>query len=213
MANPEYTLEELAELLQMQPRTIRSYIEQGLLRGPDSMGRKARYTDYHLKRLRVVKTLKEDHLLPLSEIRHLMTMAGPDGEIEVAPEEAGAKGSYTEASVSFAPEPPSSAVDYIRARRTLAGNAQRLVQSAKGLPPVQSTRPAGPIEELLVALREQARGRKVPRKVRGQEWIHLEITPDIEIHVRGELSPEQLRNFEHLADLMRHILLGAKDHE
>lgn len=213
MTNPEYTLEELAKLLQMQPRTIRSYIEQGLLRGPDSMGRNARYNDYHLKRLQVIKTLKEDHLLPLSEIRHLVTMAGPEGEIEVAPEGSGAKASYAEAAASSVPAAPSSALDYIRARRAYAGNAQRLVQRVKATPPVQSTRPAGPIEELLATLREQTRGRKVPRKVRGQEWIHLEITPDIEIHVRGELSPEQLQNFEQLADLMRHILLGGKDHE
>ena len=43
----------------------------------------------------------------------------------------------------------------------------------------------------------------------GQE----EVTPDIEIHVRGQLRREQLSDFEQLADLMRHILLGSEDHE
>ena len=53
----EYSLEDLARHLDIQPRTIRSYIQQGLLRGPDTMGRNARYSAYHLKRLELIKTL------------------------------------------------------------------------------------------------------------------------------------------------------------
>ena len=46
----KYSLEELAKRVGIQPRTIRSYINQGLLRGPDSLGRNARYSEYHRKR-------------------------------------------------------------------------------------------------------------------------------------------------------------------
>ena len=52
-----------------------------------------------------------------------------------------------------------------------------------------------------------------PRRAQGQEWVRLEVTPDIEIHLRGQLYGEQLKDFERLADLMRHILLGSEDHE
>ena len=40
---PDYSLEDLAKILRINPRTIRSYIQQGLLRGTDSLGRNARY--------------------------------------------------------------------------------------------------------------------------------------------------------------------------
>ena len=33
----EYTLDDLAKMLRINPRTIRNYIQQGLLRGPDSL--------------------------------------------------------------------------------------------------------------------------------------------------------------------------------
>ena len=79
----DYTLEELSQMLRINPRTIRSYIQQGLLRGPDSMGRNARYGDYHAKRLQTIRQLKDDHNLPLSEIRRLVTMAAPDEDIQI----------------------------------------------------------------------------------------------------------------------------------
>ena len=43
-----------------------------------------------------------------------------------------------------------------------------------------------------------------------EERLRLGVTPDLEIHVRGELSPEQIRLFEQIADHFRHILLGGK---
>jgi len=214
MVDPEYTLETLADLVQMQPRTVRSYIEQGLLRGPDTRGRNARYGPYHLKRLQVIKTLKEDYQLPLNEIRRLVTMAGLDEEIQVVPVAPGTAprilGARQDASP---PASPSTALEFIRARRS-APQAVRALLAAKT---VASPRPSlaqdSPIERLLVSLREQVKGGKVQRKTRGQEWIRMEVTPDIEIHVRGQLGPEQLHAFEELADLIRHILLGGKDHE
>ena len=64
----EYALQELAKLSDVTPRTIRFYIEQGLLAAPTALGSKARYTDDHLDRLRIIKKLQAAHL-PLAEIR------------------------------------------------------------------------------------------------------------------------------------------------
>ncbi|HIG55159.1 MAG TPA: MerR family transcriptional regulator [Candidatus Handelsmanbacteria bacterium] len=217
----EYTLEELAKMVRINPRTIRSYIQQGLLSGPDSMGRNARYKDYHLKRLRVIRTLKEVHHLPLSEIRRLVTMAGPeediqiqlvplDGEMQVEAREI----SEEEASA------PSSALDYVRARRASAKGRRVEETAALPAPPPIMSSPidqgdsvTSPLEALLYKLRDQGTLDHVPRKTRGEEWVRLEVTPDIEIHVRGQLRREQLSDFEQLADLMRHILLGSEDDE
>jgi DNA-binding transcriptional MerR regulator len=218
----EYTLEELAKMVRINPRTIRSYIQQGLLSGPDSMGRNARYKDYHLKRLRVIRTLKEVHHLPLSEIRRIVTMASPeediqiqlvplDGEMQVEAREV----SEEEASA------PSSALDYVRARRASAkGRRAEETDALPAAPPPTMGSPidpddsvTSPLEALLYKLRDQGTLDNVPRKTRGEEWVRLEVTPDIEIHVRGQLRREQLSDFEQLADLMRHILLGSEDDE
>ena len=218
----EYTLEELAKMVRINPRTIRSYIQQGLMSGPDSMGRNARYKDYHLKRLRVIRTLKEVHHLPLSEIRRLVTMAGPgeDIQIQLVPLDGKMQVEAREISEEEA-SAPSSALDYVRARRASATG--RHVEETAALPtapppmlssPIdQDDSVTSPLEALLYKLRDQGTLDHVPRKTRGEEWVRLEVTPDIEIHVRGQLRREQLSDFEQLADLMRHILLGSEDDE
>ena len=217
----QYTLEELAQLLRINPRTIRSYIQQGLLRGPDSMGRNARYSDYHVKRLKVIRQLKDDHNLPLSQIRQLVTMAAPDEDLQIqlvpvrAPEEETMQSMPEPLEMEQASE-PSSALDYIRSRRAGGRGGEPLMEAA--FSPAEKSeimpRQERPIEALLAKLRDQAGlGSSVPRRSRGQEWVRLEVTPDIELHLRGPLYGEQLKDFERLADLMRHILLGSEDHE
>ena len=221
----EYTLEELAQLLRINPRTIRSYIQQGLLRGPDSMGRNARYSDYHVKRLQTIRQLKDDHNLPLSEIRRLVTMAAPDEDIQIRLVPMRAAEEEVTQSPAEAPKEEeserSSALDYVRARR-VAGRGRGKIEDALAASPVMprsaeesSALSSGesPIEALLAKLRDGAGLGNVPRRAQGQEWVRLEVTPDIEIHLRGQLYGEQLKDFERLADLMRHILLGSEDHE
>ena len=81
---PKYSLRHLAELSGLEPRTIRWYISEGLLMGPESRGPKAYYTERHRKRLETVRELKEVYNMPISEIRRYVTMAGDD-DIQVVP--------------------------------------------------------------------------------------------------------------------------------
>ena len=229
----EYTIESLAKLVGLQRRTIRNYITQGLLRGPDSLGRNARYTDYHLKRLKLIKQMKLVLNLSLSEIRRLLNTVGanedltfgdiklaagsmPDDETEtessglseaMAPMSAPLPASSLEAEPE---EEELSALDFIRQRKALTEGTPALRQRGRH----RSGRPApvaGPIEDLLQQLRDLLAHAAVTRKTRGEEWVRLQITPDIEIHVRGHLSSEQLAGFEELSDMMRHILLGRSE--
>jgi DNA-binding transcriptional MerR regulator len=64
---PDYTLQHLADLADVTPRTIRYYIAQGLLPSPGA-GAGARYGEHHLERLRLIRRLQRSHL-PLAEIR------------------------------------------------------------------------------------------------------------------------------------------------
>ena len=55
-----YTLDELAAESGFEVRTIRSYIERGLLPSAQSRGRNATYLQAHLERLRVIKMRQLD---------------------------------------------------------------------------------------------------------------------------------------------------------
>lgn len=66
----EVTIAELAEEADVTPRTIRYYVEQGLL-PPPGRGRIAEYTEEHLQLLGLIARLKR-HYLPLEEIRDML---------------------------------------------------------------------------------------------------------------------------------------------
>lgn len=189
----EYTLAQLAELLGMQPRTIRSYIEQGLLRGPEVGGRGARYTDYHFQRLQAIRTLKDVRGLPLSEVRRrLLELSG----MEIA--------SLAKESEISRTENVLSALDYLQ---SLKSHDQR--KPAMAPVPEAPT----PINVLLARLDRLTEGVKPPRRARGEAWASIPITPDVEIRVRGTQSAEQLAQWERLADYVREILLGGTQEE
>src|SRR5688572_32962215 len=61
-------LAELCHAAKVTPRTVRYYIQQGLLPAPESRGPGAHYNEGHLARLRLVRRLQREHL-PLGEIR------------------------------------------------------------------------------------------------------------------------------------------------
>lgn len=74
--NDELTLEDLVNISGLPLRTVRFYIQEGLLPGPDSRGKNARYTEGHLERLEWIQRLKEHHR-PLREIRILLNNMTP----------------------------------------------------------------------------------------------------------------------------------------
>ena len=61
-------LPELADRAGVSIRTVRYYIQQGLLQEPAARGPGAHYTEEHLDRLLLIKRLQKEHL-PLAEIR------------------------------------------------------------------------------------------------------------------------------------------------
>ncbi len=71
MDESELTLETLANISGLPIRTLRFYIQKGLLPGPDSRGKNASYSESHIERLALIKDLK-DKFLPLQEIKALL---------------------------------------------------------------------------------------------------------------------------------------------
>jgi MerR HTH family regulatory protein len=64
----EYTIAELAELGGVSRRTVRYYVQEGLIPPPTGLGRGAHYGKEHLEALLLVKSMQERGLL-LDEIR------------------------------------------------------------------------------------------------------------------------------------------------
>ena len=204
-----FSLEDLALKSGYDKRVIRSFIEQGLLRGPETMGRYARYSQAHLDRLLAIKALKDSGGLPLSEVRQtLLKISGHDLR-------ALAKSTATEHC-----ETPSSALDYIRSLSKISKPA--LNDIARGAPPEppkhvrepdfafsQTQLKSTPIQHLLIELGKLLEWRTVRRQAKGESWFRISVTPDIELSVRGVESPEELAQLERMADYMREILLGG----
>jgi DNA-binding transcriptional MerR regulator len=171
------SLTELATVAGVTPRTVRYYIGQGLLPGPDELGRGARYSAGHLDRLALIRRLQREHL-PLAEIR---TRLGELDDEEVhalvsAPSPAPASG---------------SALDYVRG--VLAGRPQRLM--AAEAPAIYRAEP--PLAAAAAPKPAQTAGAE------RSQWDRVAITPDVEIHVRRPLDRRTNQRVERLIAIAR----------
>src|SRR4051812_40556202 len=106
----------LADRAGVSIRTVRYYIQQGLLPKPDARGPGAHYTEEHLDRLLLIKRLQREHL-PLAEIRRVL-----------------------DASAGEAP-PPRSAREYIR---SVLGQSAMLAEPAATFDAAPAEEPAPP---------------------------------------------------------------------
>ncbi len=110
----QYSLQDLAGLGDVTPRTIRYYISQGLLPSPSQTGPGAHYTDRHLDRIRLIKLLQRQHL-PLAEIRARLAKMDDRQVADLAhstptSRPRGSAADYVRSILreQAAPEPPSS---------------------------------------------------------------------------------------------------------
>jgi DNA-binding transcriptional MerR regulator len=112
--NASYDLQELSAEAGVTPRTVRYYIQQGLLPAPEQQGPATRYGRSHLDRLRLIRQLQAEHQ-PLAVIRKRLE--------ELRDEDV--RRLVTNAPPSKA---PSSAVDYVRS--VLGGSPSRARSAA-----------------------------------------------------------------------------------
>jgi DNA-binding transcriptional MerR regulator len=104
---PTYDLNELSHRAGVTPRTVRYYIQQGLLPAPEAQGPATRYGQAHLDRLLLIRQLQREHQ-PLAEIRVRLEGLRDEDVSRVL-------------STSRPSKRPSSAVDYVRS--VLGGSA------------------------------------------------------------------------------------------
>jgi DNA-binding transcriptional MerR regulator len=126
MTQKDLTLQDLAKRSDVEARTIRSWIQQGLVPGPRALGRKARYGPDSLTHLLAVKAMRDLYGMPLQAIRQELLVADR-AKLEtyarqlsagVGEDETGAAGPGTGAADAVPEAPPATtAAEYLRALR------------------------------------------------------------------------------------------------
>ena len=224
MSDDELTLEELSERTGVEPRTLRSWVSEGLLAPPFKRGRGARYPASNADRALAVRALKDLHGLSLSEIGRRFMMATEDQirewALETGPTTAssGSARDYLRRirAHSSAAKPAQRSMDFLRKRISSHAPAKPSFESSFSKPPVPSCRMPGSeerqaelasIERLILQL-EKVLEAPAPRRSRGTVWTRISVTPDLELSVRGDLEPRERVLFEQLADQFRAILTG-----
>lgn len=213
MQEDDVTLEELSAQTGVEPRTLRSWVSEGLLAPPLKPGRGARYPASNVDRALAIRALKDNHRLSMAEIGRRLMMAS-----------AAEIGQW---AASMGRGQPGSARGYLR--RIGAGRQERVQDPVPrdGRPPpipAPAERPSrGPaanrarghdpgelagIERLIRPLEAVLRS-PAPRRSRGTVWTRISVTPDLELSVRGDLDPDERALFEQLADNFRAILSGG----
>jgi DNA-binding transcriptional MerR regulator len=109
-ADAPLDLTTLCERAGVTARTVRYYIQRGLLPSPGRQGPGTPYEQGHLDRLRLIRQLQSEHL-PLAEIRKRLDGIG---DVEVAAALAGGMSGLT----AMRMKKGSEALDYIRALKS-----------------------------------------------------------------------------------------------
>lgn len=193
-----YSIEELSEMTGFDRRTIRSFIEQGLMRGPDKMGRYAQYSQDHLVRLLAIKNMKEMDGFSTGVIRtRLLTMSQDEvGQVAVSPDE-----NFSSST--------TSATDYLKSIRGGSVIVPVPVSAKEEAPPEEKkTTSRNAIELLLLEFSNLSKGRSVRNKASAETWHRISVTPDVEISVRGLEDETDIARLTRIADHLREFILG-----
>ncbi len=197
-----YSLEDLSAKTGFEVRVIRSFIEQGLLRGPSSLGRYARYSDWHLVRLLAIKALKDRRGLTYSEIRQTLLCMG---ETEIL--------ALAETVTTGTDSKRSSALDYIRSLNPQTFETQKIdeVSHQADLFFQSQDQKASPESEQGVSSGKQAAYQSERQLPASETWHRFQITPDVELSVRGIQSEKQMARMKNIANRLREFLIGGQN--
>ena len=104
----QLTLAELAKRAGMTPRTVRYYLQRGLLPAPRFMGPNTGYEEFNLVRLQAIRRLQE-RFMPLDAIKQELQRMTLDQMRAVA--KGGTPPSLATSAAPTPPSPPTATVD------------------------------------------------------------------------------------------------------
>ena len=174
MTEPDYPINELAQKAGVSVRTIRFYIDEGLLPSPPSQGRYAVYTEEHLERLELIRLLK-DKFLPLKEIRlRLSGISQQDIRAAIAQEKKTASQTSDQPGTDRSVQettPNTTALDYVN---------QLLLSQPGSTPPAQSPK------------------RSQPQPAKEDLWERVRLAPGVELLIQQPVEPSTRHRLDQL---------------
>ena len=203
MMTDEYTLEGLEKLSGLSIRTLRYYIQEGLLPGPDTRGKNARYSHDHLDIIRFIERFKEVNM-PLKQIRHLLeTMSSEEIERIISSrlddnliflnQEISKK--ETTPQTKREDQKRSSALEYIRNLENLqetmkVRDRNTIVYNSPALPqaPVQP-KPAS----------------KFQQYKHGESWQRIQLADGLELQVRRPTSKKNQQMVDEILETIQQL--------
>ena len=201
----DHSLQELAAETGVNPRTIRDYVQKGLLRGADSRGPKARYGTDDLMRLRLIRRLREGPGLGLDAIRRILMNASPAEIAELATSEGDLDGAVL---ARLSGGGASRALEYLDRVRSDFDRPAVLRLGAVVEPPREETLNA--LNRTANALDKITMPGAPVRRSRPALWVTLPVTPDLELRARvdGALDP-RIQEYQRIAEQIRELLMGG----
>jgi DNA-binding transcriptional MerR regulator len=191
-------ISELADLTGVSTRTIRYYIEEGLLPQPEIRGKYAVFNDDYLIRLKLIKYLK-DAYLPLKEIRkRLDTLMVPEMRDLLTRFEQDPSRALAELDVfpadktnpASAPQPAKeSAQDYIS--QVMQRNSPRLREEH-----ISFNAPSAPVA--------------VKYNYSQESWQRVELAPGIELNIRQPQPGARRSQISELIEFARKLFTGRQ---
>jgi DNA-binding transcriptional MerR regulator len=201
------SLQGLSNETGVEPRTIRSYVEKGVIPGPESLGRGATYPRETLDRLKVLQLLRDaNRSLTLDQIRVLLQGIGPSQMRAIASGDLRIGAVIDTDAIGASQPPKTAALQYLQHLRHSSGSK---FMKARQVSPHSAPHEDDQLPVLESAARALAALVGLPassRTARGENWYRISLTPDIELSVRGEFGTEQLAQLHRIGDSLRTLL-------
>ena len=187
MTTEEILIHELAARAGISVRTIRYYIEEGLLPQPSYQGKYSYYTLNYLDRLELIRRLKESYL-PLREIREIMSSLSDADVQEKLKQQPGSSQIILEPPMPAQPsrKPGEEALRYIN---QLMDDQSRY--KTKGTD--NKTQPTFIGHKELLAKSTISSPDTSPTLTEEEIWQRISLAPGVELHLRQPLDPDTNR--------------------
>jgi len=188
MEKDKYLIHELAKMASVTVRTIRYYTDEGLLPQPILHGKYAYYTDDHLRRLELIRQMK-DAFLPLREIRQtLNTLSEEEVAEKLKIQNTGITQQQITQPAASSSEPGKSARDYIDRIMERQSGFRTLAQTAP--PPPSLSRPKAPAQPSLAE----------------ENWRRIELAPGVELHIREQSQSWDARTIQQIKEYILNLI-------
>ena len=192
MKTTELTIEDLANQSGLPLRTLRFYIQEGILQGPDTRGKFARYSQQHLDRIELIRRLK-DLRTPINEIKQMLENISEEELHQLLKYQNLVALQFTNLQTNQLKErrisePGKSALDYIQ----------------NIFPDIAKDASADNRMTLRSPLAQIAEGKGVKRS-RQETWRRIVISEGIEINIREPRNRDEEINIEKLVKFLQNL--------